>query len=116
MKILKSKMSRNFLAAAWAYRRAARNHGKQDGFTLADLLAIYNYETFGKKKFSEPDKVANGFAYGKWLMDLTVSMWKEELAEGRFGRYELMEGASSHYKNVLSNPKLGPAFPVAFFR
>jgi hypothetical protein len=115
VKILKTKMSRNFLAAAWAYRKAARGHGFMNGFSLTELSAMFNYETYGKKKFPEPDKSVNGFAYGKWLMDLTVAMWKEELKTGLFGRLELMQGTATHYKKILADKNFGPAFPVAFY-
>lgn len=112
MKILKTKLSRNALSAAWAYRRVALNESKQfnHDFSLESLMAMYNYETYGKYKYPEPDKCKNGYAYGKWLMDLTVAMWKEDLMQGNFCKHELLKNCSSHYKPAIRNSTL-----ISFF-
>jgi len=42
-------------------------------------LAVYNHETFGKP-MPKTDKI-NGFELARKWMDVTVAMWKEDIAD-----------------------------------
>ena len=58
------------------YQHFARNTEVSTlDFSDESRLALYSFETFGKGEVSP----LNGFAVGKKWMDVTVSMWREDL-------------------------------------
>lgn len=63
------------------YRRFSRR-----GRDAGEALAMFRHETYG-------DQIApnNRYVEGKRNMDLTVSMWREDVPAGMLCKYELME-------------------------
>ena len=74
---------------------------KETGFTYNQIdfsreaaEALFVYESHGNKKLLKPN---NGFELGKWLADLTVAFWKEDLYPDKNGQiilypWELYQG------------------------
>jgi len=68
------KLGKNFKKIIPLYRYFGRGCTGLDWSDVA-LFAMYEYETHGAKKV----KSNNGFAYGKMMMDISITMWKEDL-------------------------------------
>lgn len=64
-------------------------HDWEDCLEFSDeaLVELYNFESYGG---SHP-KQNNGFMHGKKMLNLNVSMWKEDLALGNLFKFELYE-------------------------
>lgn len=71
------KIPRKYRNKCKVYKHFAR---KYDGLDYSDevMLAMFQYESWGKGDI----KSNNGFAIGKKWMDVTISMWKEDLDSG----------------------------------
>lgn len=78
--------SKKFAAKAAMYRRYARGMGAKLSFTREDLIELYQYESTGKggKSAFESMRQRNGFAFGKWLRDIDVAQYIEDLRAGLF--------------------------------
>ena len=78
MKLFKLKgVSKKYALRAAYYRRAARNQGVAGlAFDENALRELFDWESRG---VGSVDKSKNGFAYGKWCVDLSVSMWVEDI-------------------------------------
>lgn len=61
------------------YFRFGNGFTQNHTFTEQDLLDLYNYETFGVPLKSNNK---NGYALGKKIMDITISMWREDISNG----------------------------------
>lgn len=86
--------SKKFAAKAAMYRRYARSMGAKLSFTREDLIELYEYESTGKggKSAFASMRQRNGFAYGKWLRDIDVAQYIEDLQQGLIHPKELLEG------------------------
>lgn len=86
--------SKKFAAKAAMYRRLARRMGTKLAFTREDLIELYEYESTGKggKSAFESMRQRNGFALGKWLRDIDVAQYIEDLRQGLIHPMELLEG------------------------
>lgn len=83
----KYNISKKYLISASAYRRFTKS--KYHLFGLDELINQYRHETFGGPK---PDIKINGFTYGKSVMDVTLTAYKEDLIQGLFCKSELING------------------------
>ena len=86
--------SKKFAAKAAMYRRLARRMGTKLTFTREDLIELYEYESTrkGGKSAFESIRQRNGFALGKWLRDIDVAQYIEDLRDGLICPAELPEG------------------------
>lgn len=86
--------SKKFAAKAAMYRRLAKGMGGNFEFSHEDLLELYRYESTGAggKSAFETMRQRNGFAFDKWLRDIDVAQYKEDLNNGLFNPKELLEG------------------------
>lgn len=105
-------ISKRYAAKAAMYRRYAKSQGGLGAlrFTQVELLELFNYESHG---IGSVDKKTNGFAYGKWVRDLTVSMMIEDIRNGDMCKIEFLGTAIQriHNKTVLSSVPAGTFFP-----
>ena len=69
---------------------------------------MFDFETYGKGNIDFQEifynKKINGYAYGKKMMDITISMWREDIPQGLLYKSELYsDGNFSHWwlKKVL---------------
>jgi len=101
----KSKVgvSKSFALQAARYRRNARAMSPSYSFTHEDLLQQYQWESTGQGE--KPDKRKNGFAYGKWIVDINTAGMLEGLNDGDFCKYEFLNTAilRLHNSKVLEN-------------
>ena len=90
MKLFKLKgISKKYALRAAQYRRVARGQAVAGlAFTEDALRELHDWESRG---IGSVDKSRNGFAYGKWCVDLSVSMWVEDLLKGDFCKAEFLE-------------------------
>lgn len=77
------------------YKRFGENSSISDlDFSDDALYKMYEYESKGIGNCGKldifNDSKLNGYAYGKRIMDITISMWKESL-NGPHGFYYLNE-------------------------
>lgn len=86
--------SKKFAAKAAMYRRLAKGMGGNFESSHEDLLELYRHESTGAggKSAFETMRQRNGFAFGKWLRDIDVAQYKEDLNNGLFNPKELLEG------------------------
>lgn len=78
------KVSSKWLAKSLVYKRFAKDWEECCDFSEEAAEAFYAYESRGTPRvvYSEkqPNGLFNGFAVGKHWWDVTVAMWKEDLA------------------------------------
>ena len=100
-------ISRKYAAKAAHYRRVARSNIQGLDFSEQSLRELYDWESRG---IGRVDKARNGFAYGKWIVDLSVSMWIEDILAGNACKAEFLTTAierihnESKLKNVVATP------------
>lgn len=84
MKITKfpKKLNKKYLRLASVYRRFAGRYSDFD-FSLNALLECRDHETNGA-----PVSKSNGYVYGKWCRDITVTTWREDILAGYFCKAE----------------------------
>lgn len=101
--------SKKFAAKAAMYRRLAKGMGGNFEFSHEDLLELYRYESTGAggKSAFETMRQRNGFAFGKWLRDIDVAQYKEDLNNGLFNPKELLEGMGLCIIKVLRCISIG---------
>jgi hypothetical protein len=63
------------------YKIFGRHHLAELDFSEDALVELFNLETYGEKRCGSI-KPTNGFYHGKRLLNVTVSMWKEDM-EGK---------------------------------
>lgn len=88
MSLSYSKIGKNWWRMADIYRRFAIDCKDAD-FSDSAALAFYRYETFGIS-LPKADRL-NGFELGKKWMDITIAMWKEDIATLGVSVKELQE-------------------------
>lgn len=72
-------ISKNYLRRAAVYRRAAGGKDCGYDFSLKALEECYNAETKGKSVSK-----TNGYYYGKWALDISITTWKIDIGKGDF--------------------------------
>ena len=110
MKLFRLKgVSRKYAATAAHYRRVARTHANGLDFSEKALMELHEWESRGLGKI---DKAQNGYAYGKWIVDLSVSMWVEDICAGNACKAEFLTTAIEriHNKSKLKNVVATPLF------
>ena len=114
MKLFKLKgISKKYALKAAHYRRVARGSSVAGQmFTEGALRELHAWESRG---VGSVDKSKNGFAYGKWMVDLSVSMMVEDLMKGDFCKAEFLETRIQklHNTKMLEAVMAGPFFPHA---
>lgn len=82
--------SKKFLRMSEVYRHFARE--AEHCLDLSDeaLLELYNYESFGGSTPSPK----NGFYFGKRMLNLNVTMWKEDIERSILFKWELYDDPS----------------------
>jgi hypothetical protein len=79
---------RKYALRAAHYRRVAKNQNVSGlDFSEKALRDLFAWESRGE---GNVDKSRNGFAYGKWCVDLSVSMWVEGISSGDFCKAEFL--------------------------
>lgn len=91
----KRRPTRKFRRMAEMYRRFARGFDGMD-FSEEALQEAYQAETFG----SAIDR-SNGYRQGKMMVDLTVSMWLEDLPDMLLFSEELYEDFPAWFLNKV---------------
>ena len=111
MKLFKLKgVSKKYALRAAHYRRAARG---QDMVGLAfDETALRELHDWESRGVGSVDKSKNGFAYGKWCVDLSVSMWVEDLLKGDFCKSEFL---GTRIQKLHNTKKLEAVIASPFF-
>jgi hypothetical protein len=72
MKVFRIKgVSKRYAARCALYRRLARGMGRHGDFSEAAMLEMRAWESAGR---GGVDKQSNGFAFGKWVRDVTVAI------------------------------------------
>ena len=108
MKVLKIRgVSRKYLRLARVYRQFAQSGSDFFDFSKDALIECYKHETYGIQ--AAP---LNGYCYGKWLKDLTVSMWVSDIRDGNFCKGEFITPSNSWWaKDALSRVMPATMFP-----
>lgn len=90
MNIFKHQLiTKRYALKAALFRRLAKNSKQKNlSFTEQDLINLFNYETHGIGKI---DERKNGFAYGKWIRDLSISMMIEDIQSGIFCKADFLD-------------------------
>jgi hypothetical protein len=90
MKLLKlNGISKKYALRAAHYRRTAKSQRVAGlDFSEAALRELFDWESRG---IGGVDKGRNGYAYGKWCVDLSVAMWVEDILKGDFCKAEFLE-------------------------
>jgi len=87
MKLFKLKgITKKYALRAAHYRRVARKHIPGLDFSENALRALFIYESTGKGNVDKN----NGYSYGKFLVDLSVSMWIEDIKAGNACKAEFL--------------------------
>ena len=90
MKLFKlNGIPRKYAFRAAHYRRVARRQGIASlDYSEQALRDLFAWESRG---IGNADKSTNGFAYGKWCVDLSVAMWVEGINSGDFCKAEFLQ-------------------------
>lgn len=103
------KISKKYTKIVEAYKYFARDFADTADFSDEAKKNMYSYETFGRPrvKYSEitPNGLYNGFAIGKHWMDVTLSMWREDIQSGFLTKYEIYNDPDipDFIKNIVTN-------------
>jgi len=106
MKISKfpKPLTKKYLRMASIYRRfAGRNSGFD--FSLKALLDCYNFESSGIKAQKN-----NGYVYGKWAKDISVTTWREDILAGYFCKYEFYTPCNKWWAEPALESLIVPAW------
>jgi len=111
MKLFKlNGISKRYALRAAHYRRTAKSQGvSRLDFSEAALRELFDWESRG---IGSVDKGKNGYAYGKWCVDLSVSMWVEDLRNGYFCKAEFLQ---TRIQKLHNTKKLEAIIPGTFF-
>lgn len=111
-------VSRQFAFRAALYRRLVRKTSTPEElsrlrFDRNALVEMYKYESTGKSERSyEAMKKDNGYALGKWIRDLQVSMMVEDVEKGHSAKIEFLDTPLNrlHNKPVLDKVRVKEPF------
>lgn len=96
------------------YRRVARSQNVSGlDFSEKALRDLFVWESRGE---GSADKSRNGFAYGKWCVDLSVAMWVESISSGDFCKSEFLQTPLQRLHNQSKLEKIvvtQPFFPYS---
>jgi hypothetical protein len=100
-------LSKKYLRLAATYRRCA-GRDKHFDFSLASLIECFIHESKGL-----PASKNNGYVFGKWNKDITISTWKEDIRAGLFAKFEFYTPLNKWWaepalKNVIVHTKWFP--------
>lgn len=70
-----NKIPKSYKEKLKVYSRGKESAPEMD-WSDASALECFNWETHGGERSKN-----NGFAYGKWGLDIAISSWKEDLME-----------------------------------
>ncbi len=111
MKLFKlNGVSKKYALRAALYRRVAKSQ-KNKGFVF-DEKALREMHDWESRGVGNVDKQKNGFAYGKWCVDLSVAMWVEDLNKGDFCKAEFLQ---TRIQKLHNTKKLENIFANTFF-
>lgn len=102
-------ISKKYALRAAHYRRTAKSQRVAGlDFSEAALRELFDWESRG---VGGVDKGRNGYAYGKWCVDLSVAMWVEDILKGDFCKSEFLQTRIQklHNKKKLE-AVIGPPF------
>lgn len=103
-------VSKTYALRAAHYRRCAKNQGVTGlDFSETALRELHAWESRGE---GSVDKSKNGFAYGKWCIDLSVAMWVEDLKKGDFCKVEFLR---TRIQKLHNTKKIEAIIAGAFF-
>jgi hypothetical protein len=100
VKIFKLKgLSKKYALRAAMYRRSARLQGSIGLLDYSEqaLRELHLWESTG---VGGVDKGRNGYAYGKWLVDITVKAWVEDIQAGDACKAEFLTTALQRLHNT----------------
>ena len=105
-------ISKRYACRAALYRRTARAQIAGLDYSEAALRQLHDWESRGIGKV---DKGRNGYAYGKWVVDLAVAMWVEDIQRGDAVKAEFLSTPLErlHNRSKLSNVQAATFFPYA---
>ncbi len=111
MKLFKlNGISKKYALRAAHYRRTAKGQGVAGlDFSEAALRELFDWESRG---VGSVDKGKNGYAYGKWCVDLSVAMWVEDLLKGDVCKAEFLQ---TRIQKLHNKKKLEAVIPAPFF-
>jgi len=111
MKLFKlNGISKKYALRAAHYRRTAKGQGVSGlDFSEAALRELFDWESRG---VGSVDKGKNGYAYGKWCVDLSVAMWVEDLLKGDVCKAEFLQ---TRIQKLHNTKKLEAVIPYTFF-
>jgi hypothetical protein len=112
MKIFTLKgLSKQYALRAALYRRTARAQGPATKWDFSEtaLRDLHLWESTGR---GGADKASNGYAYGKWAVDITVKAWVEDIQAGDACKAEYLSTALQRVHNSakLRNIVVGELF------
>jgi hypothetical protein len=90
-----AKVSKKWKETALMYKYFSKSLDSQYlDFSISSAEDMYNYESTGFPLIIYYEKnnngLCNGYAVGKHFMDITLSMWKEDLKDGILKKYEIL--------------------------
>jgi hypothetical protein len=83
-------------------------------FSIDSMLECWRHESLGEKYSLTPkkDTPINGYIYGKWVKDLSLKMWIEDINRGDFCKYEVITPLNRWWTEpALRQCKSGNFFP-----
>lgn len=87
------KISKKYKKISDAYLYFAKDFIDSSDTSDKAMIDMYSFETFGHPKIKYSELQSNGtynaYAIGKHWMDVTLSMWKEDLKSGIITKNEL---------------------------
>lgn len=104
MKVTKFPLPRKYLRRASVYRRAAGRNEPYD-FSLAALIACYNYESTGGDM-----PINNGYIIGKRWLDLSIETWREDIMAGLFCKADFISPITKWYAERAMSDWIVPAW------
>lgn len=110
-------MKKKYLVKLCLYRRLCRKHGGNFTFTIDDMEELFLFESRGQgsRTFDEM-KAKNGFAFGKWLRDLSTSMIVEDVSSGLFPKIFFLQTGLDRIHNCKVLEKVFVNCPVVEYR
>jgi hypothetical protein len=105
VKVTKFPLSRKYVRLASVYRRFAERSPHFD-FSLHSLIECFNHESRGT-----PVSSHNGYKHGKWMKDITVAQWIEDIGRGDMCKAEFLTPLNRWWATkALSNVVAAPLF------
>lgn len=88
MKVAKfpGNIKKKYLRLASVYRRSASRDTTFD-WSVSALIECHAHESTGA-----PLSKSNGYGYGKWMKDINLASWIEDIQKGDFCKFEFTRG------------------------